>query len=254
VSKNEFLTTTFDDSSLNNYRIALDTDISFSFNSPIVFSFDASYSREEETDKVDISLVAFYFDQSSNTVEASLNLISTKPEFVDKDVPDASTNPTKDPKSISLTYHFDPIDDLRGINLFQFKSNEQVTDFENIPDASFSLLKTEEGVSSRSNDVSFNTFNSNEGLEEFQYYYFKVQGIYGTTTTTKSDVEEAETKKLLKRPNITLTFVGNDTTFYQNELDEGLNLEKAFEFPPDQRNTKAYYKLEYPIKSSNNIF
>lgn len=249
VSKNEFLTTTFDNTDLNNYRIALDTDISFSFNSSIVFSFDASYSREEETDKVDISLVAFYFDQSSNTVEASLNLISSKPEIVEKDVPNAITNPIKDPRSISLTYRFNPIDDLIGINIFEFKSSEEITgNIQDIPDTSFSLLKTEEAeLSVGGDDVSFNTFNSNEGLEEFQYYYFKIQGIYGTTTTTKSDVIEAKTEELLKRPDISLIFVGNDTTFYQNELDNGVNIERASELPPDEQNTEEYYKLIYPI-------
>lgn len=249
VSNNEFLTTTFDDTDLNNYRIALDTDISFSFNSSFVFSFDASYSREEETDEVDISLVAFYFDQSSNTVEASLNLISSKPDFVQKDVPNAITNPIKDPRSISLTYRFNPIDDLIGINIFEFKSSEEITgNIQDIPDTSFSLLKTEEAeLSVSGDDVSFDTFNLNEGLEEFQYYYFKIQGIYGTTTTTKSDVIEAKTEELLKRPDISLVFVGNDTTFYQNELDNGVNIERASELPPDEQNTEEYYKLIYPI-------
>lgn len=229
-SLNEYLKWTEDETVIfNDYTITTTTnDISLNINGfsdlhiP-VFSFDASFSREDESTDVDISVIAVYETIQSNLVETDLSLISSAPIDISNSIPNPASNPTQDPKEIRVDISLTPYKPVLSIQLEAYVSDTQVSPPSSVQDASFSdwltINRDEMELIPPENHLRLSTYREDEGLREDTYYYFRYKGIYGSTTTSWSDVYEYHITELLERPDISMIFIGNDTIYYANELE-----------------------------------
>ena len=224
ISNDDFLTLTEDDIQLDNYEISVDsTPILYDPSAnPVVFSFDASYGLIDAGNDIDISVVVQYFNVDSDITTIDVKTASEKPIFDASSIPNPVTNPTQDPKQIEIDLSFDTSINPDIIDMFAFVSSSEIDDINTINDASYTLWKRvpESEYELNDNIVRINTYREDVGLREFTYYYFRFQGTYGNgITDVSSDPVEFYVEELLKRPTISMEFVGRDVSdIYLNEF------------------------------------
>jgi hypothetical protein len=224
TSNSEYLTLTQDNTSLENFEIGLETTpISYDPSAnPVVFGFDASYGEIDAGNDIDISVVVQYFDVSSDPTTIEVKTASEKPVFDASSIPNPTANPTQDPKQIEIDLSFETSINPEFIDMFVFESVEEIDPVSSIPDASYTLWKRvpETDYELNGDIVRINTYREDIGLREFTYYYYRFQGTYGNGITDISSVPvEFHVTELLKRPTISIEFVGRDVSdIYLNEF------------------------------------
>lgn len=232
TSTNEFLKPIeeediFDELEMNHYEITQTTEIAYNpdafTNEAIpVFSFDVSYGRQDENTEVDISMVVKYFDVTTPIVETELKVLSTKPEVLFSSIPNATTNSSQDPKEIGFVLTFLTTQLLNQIKVRVYSESSDVP-ISTPLDGSFNdwiTISNERLEIESDTSVYITSYNPSIGLREFTRYYFKFQGVYGSTTTTWSDTKVVVIEELVKRPTIDISFVGYRLPYFANELQD----------------------------------
>lgn len=224
TSNSDYLTLTQNDISLNNFEIGSDTSpIKYDPSAnPVVFGFDASYDVIDAGEDIDISVVVQYFDVNSDPTTIEVQTASEKPVFDASSIPNPTTNPTQDPKQIEIDLSFQTSINPELIDMYLYQSTTEIDPVSSINDASYVLWKRvpESEYEVNGDIVRINTYREDIGLREFTYYYYRFQGTYGNgITDISSDPVEFHVTKLLKRPTISMEFIGRDVSdIYLNEF------------------------------------